>query len=256
VTPRAVLVQALQEAGGMMRKGLGRVSFKYKGPTDLLTEVDRNSQAAILKRIARAFPDHGWLAEEEADSRPGRFRWVIDPLDGTTNFAHSNPNCCVSIALVEGRTPLLGGIYDPFRKEMFLAERRKGAQLNGRPIRVSKTSTLSESLLVTGFAYDRQKRAAYYTGIYARFMRRCHDVRRSGSAALDLAWTACGRYDGYWEFRLNPWDVAAGRLLVEEAGGKVTDFEGRPWGEIPTWGPRTLASNGRIHGAMKSLLPK
>jgi myo-inositol-1(or 4)-monophosphatase len=183
--------------------------------------------------------------------------WVIDPLDGTTNFAHTNPVCCVSIGLVDGEAgrPVLGGIYDPFRDELFVAERKKGATMNGRRIRVSRTGNLEEALLVTGFPYDRQQHAEFYTKLYAEFMRRCHDVRRSGSAALDLAWVSCGRLDGYWEFKLNPWDVAAGRLLVEEAGGKVSDFSNRPWASLADFGKQTLATNGRIHARMLKLLP-
>jgi myo-inositol-1(or 4)-monophosphatase len=256
VTPKSLLVAALKEAGGILRKGFGRGGFRYKGRANLVTATDGRAQAAILARISKAFPEHGWLAEEEAQTRPARLMWVIDPLDGTTNFAHGNPVCCVSIALVDEKGPVVGGICDPFRDELFLAERGQGATMNGRPIQVSRTKKLAESLLVTGFAYDRYKRSAFYTRFFARFMRSCHDVRRSGSAALDLAWLACGRYDGYWEFKLNPWDVAAGRLLVEEAGGRVTDFKGRPWRELPEYGARTLATNGLLHVSMLRFLPK
>lgn len=257
--PKAVLVETLREAGAVVRRGFGRGGFTYKtagspGGANLLTETDQAAQKAVLGRLLRAFPEHGYLAEEGDDGRPARkdadWMWLVDPLDGTTNFAHTNPVCCVSIALTERGRPVLSGVYDPFRDELFLAERGHGATLNGRPMRVSRTRTLRESLLVTGFPYDRHRRPYYYTGLYARFLALCHDVRRSGSAALDLAWTACGRMDGFWEFKLAPWDVAAGRLLVEEAGGRVSDFSGRSWKGLADFGPETLASNGRIHAAM------
>ncbi|MFA6004723.1 MAG: inositol monophosphatase family protein, partial [Elusimicrobiota bacterium] len=194
-----------------------------KGRANLLTQADQESQAAILGLIRRRFPDHDFYAEEKARKDTGaEFSWIIDPLDGTTNFAHGYPACCTSIALLRHGRPVWAGINDPFRGERFLAEAGRGARLNGRPIRVSKTRRVEDSLLITGFPYDRAQRSRIYTEFYRKFMIRCHDVRRSGSAALDLAWIAAGRADGFWEFKLSPWDVAAGLLLVREAGGKVT----------------------------------
>jgi len=252
---RSVLREALDRAGRVLRRRFGSVSITYKGRANLLTQADLESQETILGLIRRKLPGHDYRAEEKAlKDTAAEFSWVIDPLDGTTNFAHGYPVACVSIALLRRGRPVLAGILDPFRDERFLAEAGRGAWLNGKPIRVSTPSRLEESLLVTGFPYDRAKRSHYYTEFYRRFMLRCHDVRRSGSAALDMAWVAAGRVDGFWEFNLSPWDVAAGLLLVREAGGKVTDFRGRPWGPVGEFGRQTLASNNRIHAAMLRVL--
>lgn len=248
---RQTLVRALRAGGEVLRARIGRVRVRYKGRANPVTEADHASEGRVLGLILARFPDHDFLTEERAPRRSGSdYCWVIDPLDGTTNYAHRFPVCCVSIGLLRRGRPLLGGVYDPFRDEIFLAEEGRGATLNGRRIRVSEAAKVEDSLLLTGFAYDRAERADYYLGFYGAFLKRCHDVRRSGSAALDLAWTAAGRADGYWEFNLSPWDVAAGMLLVREAGGKVTDMSGRPWDDPATFGRQTLASNGRLHGAM------
>ncbi|MBI5242034.1 MAG: inositol monophosphatase [Elusimicrobia bacterium] len=248
---RRVLVEALDRAGRVLRRRFGSVSIRYKGRANLLTQADLESQAAVLGLIRRRLPGHDYRAEEKACRDTGaEYCWVIDPLDGTTNFAHGYPVGCVSIALLRRGRPVLAGVHDPFREERFLAEAGRGTTLNGRPVRVSTAGRLSSALLITGFPYDRAERSRYYAEFYRAFMVRCHDVRRSGSAALDLAWTAAGRADGFWEFNLAPWDVAAGLLLVREAGGKVTDFRGRPWDGVAAFGRQTLASNGRIHAAM------
>ncbi len=233
----------------------GSVSIRYKGKADLLTQADLESQEAILGLIRRRFPGHDYRAEEKERKDTGSpYLWVIDPLDGTTNFAHGYPVACISIALLHRNKPILAGVFDPFRQECFLAEKNRGAKLNGKPIHVSRVNRLSESLLITGFPYDRSEKSRFYTEFYRSFMIRSHDVRRSGSAALDLAWIAAGRADGYWEFNLCPWDVAAGCLLVTEAGGKVTDFSSRVWRRVDDFGRQTLATNGRIHSAMKSVI--
>ena len=248
MTPKQVLVSCLQEAGANMRRHIGKVSYKLKSKANLVTMVDKGNEALILRKILKAFPDHGYLSEERAPKLGRRYTWVIDPLDGTTNFAHTFPVSCVSIGLMEGETPVLGGVYDPFRDELFLAEKSKGSTMNGKRIRVSRQSKLSESLLLTGFPYDRADRAQYYLNFYKAFVERCHDVRRSGSAALDLCWVASGRVDAFWEFKLHAWDVAAGMLIVKEAGGIVTDFSNKPWsGPLEHFGLQTLASNRRIH---------
>ena len=248
---RAVLNDALDRAGRVLRRRFGSVSISYKGRANLLTQADLESQKEVLGLLRRKLPGHDYLAEEKASRDTGaEYTWVIDPLDGTTNFAHGYPVACVSIALLRRGRPVLAGIQDPFRQERFLAEAGQGAWLNGRPLRVSAPRRLAQSLLITGFPYDRGRRSRFYTEFYRSFMVRCHDVRRSGSAALDLAWVAAGRADGFWEFGLSPWDVAAGLLLVREAGGKVTDFQGRPWRELREFGRQTLATNGRIHAAM------
>lgn len=252
---RRILAQALDRSAAVLKKRFGAVSIHYKGKANLLTQADLESQEAILSLIRRRLPGHDYRAEEKARRDSGsEFCWVIDPLDGTTNFAHGYPVSCVSIALLRRGRPVLAGVHDPFRGERFWAEAGRGARLNGRPMRVSKARKLSQSLLITGFAYDRAQRSRFYTEFYRRFMVRCHDVRRSGSAALDMAWIAAGRADGFWEFNLAPWDVSAGLLLVGEAGGKVTDFAGRPWPDVDAFGKRTLASNGLIHGQMLKIL--
>ncbi len=252
---RRTLEQALDGAGRVLGRDFGHVKKRYKGPSDIVTRADLESQRLILSLLRRRFPDHDFLAEEKASRQTGaEFCWVVDPLDGTTNYAHGYPVACVSIGLVRRGRPVLAGIEDPFRKERFLAQEGRGATMNGRPLRVSRSRRLSESLLVTGFPYDRARRAAYYVEFYRSFIERCHDVRRSGSAALDLAWVAAGRVDGFWELSLKPWDVAAGSLLVREAGGVVSDFSGRPWNGLLDFGRQTLATNGRIHRQMRGVL--
>ncbi|MFA6029322.1 MAG: inositol monophosphatase family protein [Elusimicrobiota bacterium] len=253
--PRALLRRTLHEAlragGAVLRARFGKVHIRYKGRANLVTEADHASEQRVLDIVLARFPDHSFLTEERAPrTTASDFTWVIDPLDGTTNYAHGFPAFCVSIGLLRRGRPFMGGVYDPSRGELFFAELGRGATLNGRPLRVSAAGRVEDSLLLTGFAYDRARRADYLLRFYSAFMKRCHDVRRSGSAALDLAWTAAGRVDGYWEFSLNPWDVAAGALLVQEAGGKVTAFDGLPWNEPESFGRQTLASNGRIHAQM------
>ncbi|MHB2025911.1 MAG: inositol monophosphatase family protein [Elusimicrobiota bacterium] len=245
------LEEALEKSGEALRRRFGKVLIRYKGRSNLLTEADLESQKIILKIIRRAFPSHDWRAEEnDSRSSGSAFLWLIDPLDGTTNYAHGYPACCVSIALLYKNKPLAAGIYDPFRDERFIALAGRGARLNGRPIRVSKNKTLAKSLLITGFPYDRAEKADFYVRFFKDFLGRCHDIRRSGSAALDLAWIAAGRGDGYWEFNLSPWDVAAGLLIVREAGGLVTNFSGGTWDDPDTFGKETLATNGLIHARM------
>ncbi|MBI5595896.1 MAG: uroporphyrinogen-III synthase [Elusimicrobia bacterium] len=251
----ACVEAALRAAGRHMRAGFLTAKVSYKGRANPVTEADLAAEQAILDTILGRFPDHDFLTEERAPRASGsEYVWVIDPIDGTLNFAHGYPHCCASVAVTRRGTVVAGGVYDPFRDELFTAVKGKGSFLNGRRIRVGAARRLEDALLITGFAYDRHQKAALYTGFVRRFLERAQDLRRSGSAALDLAWVAAGRLDGFWEFHLNPWDVAAGRLLVEEAGGKVTDFAGRPWGELKTWGRRTLATNSRIHREMASVL--
>lgn len=254
---QATLLDALHEGGAMLRKYWGKARWSYKGRANLITEADRASEARVLAVILGRYPGHGFVTEERPPRRAASdYVWTIDPLDGTTNYAHGNPVCCVSIGLSKRGRPLVAGVYDPFRDETFFARRGGGASLNGKPIRVSKVRTLPESLLLTGFGYDRAERSRFYLEYYRRFMEISHDVRRSGSAALDLAWTAAGRVDGFWEFKLSPWDVAAGWLLVTEAGGRVSDFSGEEWTGQADLGAQTLATNGRIHGQMLSILQR
>ena len=255
MTRASLLKSTILRAGKVLTRHFGKVSYKQKRRADLLTIADLESQKTILDAIRHAFPKDDYKAEEDEVKLTGaEYLWIIDPLDGTTNYAHGYPVSCVSIGVLKNGTPQLGGVYDPFRKELFLAQRNKGATLNGKRLGVSKTNIITDSLLITGFAYDRAERADYYLARFKAFMKTSHDVRRSGSAAMDMAWIAAGRADGFWEYELNPWDVAAGLLLIQEAGGRVTDFNGNEWKDWREMGKRTLATNGRIHASMLKIL--
>jgi myo-inositol-1(or 4)-monophosphatase len=255
-----------REAGGLLREFYHcGVRTEYKGDVDLVTEADRASETLIVSRLHEALPEHGVYGEEGARQGLDReFRWYIDPLDGTTNFAHGFPAFCVVLGC-ERRAPGLaasedgeivaGVIYDPLRDEMFSASRGGGARLsspsrpNGERIHVSRADKLQESLIATGFP-SHKRHASPNVHFYQEFTLRSHGVRRAGSAALDLAYVACGRLDGYWEFQLNPWDTSAGCLLVEEAGGKITHFDG---GKFTLDSREVLATNGLIHAEMMQL---
>jgi myo-inositol-1(or 4)-monophosphatase len=244
-----------REAGALLKSFYEKgVQTEYKGEVDLVTEADRASEKLVRERLKAAFPTHGVYGEEGTrDSLDAEYRWYVDPLDGTTNFAHGFPAFCVVLGLErrpQGTRPeedgdlVAGAIYDPLRDEMFLAEKGKGAWLNGKQIHVSKTKTLQESLTGTGFpSQKRHLNPNIY--FYQQITLRSHGVRRAGSAALDLAYVACGRLDGFWEFNLNPWDTSAGVLLVEEAGGTVTHFDG---GRFTLDSREVLATNGLIKG--------
>jgi len=233
-----------REAGVLLMSFFGKVSIEYKGEVDLVTKADRASEKMIVERIRKQWPDHDLIGEEGSRRETGSdFRWYVDPLDGTTNFAHGYPVFCVSMALEFKGERIAGVVFDPNRNEMFAAEKGSGAQLNGQPAHVSSTPRLKESLVATGFpSHKRHKNPNI--NFYHQITLRSHGVRRAGSAALDLCYTACGRFDAYWEFNLNPWDTAAGVLLVEEAGGKVTNFSGGPF-EIAS--REVLASNTLLH---------
>lgn len=237
----------------MLRSGMdeGR-EISFKGVVDLVTNFDRQAQDLIFDRLSAAFPDHGFLAEEGLSRREkSEFRWVFDPLDGTTNFAHRFPIFTVSIALERRGTVVLGVVYDPMREEMFQAVEGEGAWLNGRTIRISDVADLDGSLLATGFPYDLRESPVNNIAHFNHFLTRAQAIRRCGSAALDLCYVACGRFDGFWELKLKPWDQAAGALIVEEAGGRVSDFAG---GAFDISGQECLASNGLVHEAMIRVL--
>jgi len=240
-----------REAGALLMDFFHQqVKIEYKGDADLVTVADRKSEALILERIRKQFPAHDVMGEEGTRIESGsNYKWYVDPLDGTTNFAHGFPVFCVSLAVEYRERRVAGVIYDPTRDEMFAAELGKGALLNGQPIHVSATARLAECLVGTGFpSQKRHKSPNIY--FYHQLTLRTHGVRRAGSAALDLCNVACGRFDGFWEFNLNPWDTSAGVLLVEEAGGTVTHFDGSPF----TLDSReVLATNGRIKGEMVHL---
>ena len=226
-----------------------------KGAIDLVTEVDLECERMCRTTIADRFPDHDILAEEmgatSAARTPSRYRWVFDPLDGTTNYAHGLPIFCSSLALeIDGRAEV-GAIYDPTRRELFTAERGLGARLNGAPLGVSRTGVLGDALLVTGFPYDVQKQAGDLVALFGEFLGRARAVRRLGSAALDLCYVAAGRFEGFWEQHLKAWDVSAGALIVAEAGGRVTGMDGSPFD--PAAG-HLIASNGRLHAEMQAII--
>jgi myo-inositol-1(or 4)-monophosphatase len=244
---------AALEAGRMLRSGLDeRREVSYKGVVDLVTNFDHRAQELIFDRLAAAFPDHGFLAEEGLNrGGQGEFRWVFDPLDGTTNFAHRFPVFTVSIALEHQGRIILGVVYDPMRDEMFQAVEGEGALLNGRRVRVSAVDDLNRSLLATGFPYDLRESPVNNIAHFNRFLARAQAIRRCGSAAMDICYVACGRFDGFWELKLKPWDHAAGALIVREAGGRVSDFGG---GEFEINSLESLASNGLIHQAMIRVL--
>jgi myo-inositol-1(or 4)-monophosphatase len=251
---RRVAIEVARAAGDLLRRELSsprRIEFKGS-PTNLVTEMDARAEALIVERLLAAFPGDAVLAEERGaqTGRSGR-RWIVDPVDGTTNYAHGLPLYCVSIALeVAGRVEL-GVAYDPSHDELFVAERGAGAWCNDRRLAVSSAATLDESLLATGFPYDARTSSDNNLEEYAAFALRTRGVRRLGSAVLYLAWVAAGRFDGYWELRLGPWDVAAAGLMVEEAGGRLTSLTGGPL-DLET--PRVVASNGRIHDEMLAVL--
>jgi myo-inositol-1(or 4)-monophosphatase len=225
-----------------------KLKIEYKGEADLVTAADRASEALIRERIRTEFPGHDVLGEEQGLTDSGsEYRWYVDPLDGTTNFAHGFPVFCVSLALehrsADSARRIAAVIYDPTRDELFSAQQGRGARLNGEPIHVSKISQLKECLVATGFP-SRKRHQNPNIYFYHQITLHTHGVRRAGSAALDLCNVACGRFDGFWEFNLNPWDTAAGVLIIEEAGGKVTRFDGSPF-QIDSH--ETLASNGVLH---------
>jgi myo-inositol-1(or 4)-monophosphatase len=252
-----VASEIAREAGALLREFYHRgVATEYKGDVDLVTEADRASEALIKQRLGERFPEHGIYGEEGTRERlDGEYRWYVDPLDGTTNFAHGFPVFCVLLGL-EKRSPGLaedqdgemvaGVTYDPLRDELFVAERGKGAWLNGKRISVSKTKKLQESLTATGFPSQKRHRSPN-VHFYHEITLRSHGVRRAGAAGIDLAYVACGRLDGFWEFKLNPWDTSAGYLLIEEAGGTVTHFDG---GKFTLDSREVLATNGLIQEEM------
>src|SRR5947208_4748977 len=247
-----VAVEIAHEAGKILIEELPRpLNIAYKGEeVDLVTQADKRSERFIVERLTKYFPDHAIAAEEgtgHEGAAASEFRWHVDPLDGTTNFAHRYPCFCVSIALAQRDTLLAAVVFNPFYNELCTAARGEGAAFNGKKIHVSKVATLSTSLLCTGFPV-RNRKASANLQYYGDFTVRSHGVRRDGSAALDLASVAAGRFDGFWEFGLKPWDTAAGVLLVQEAGGVVSDFQGHSYA---LGGPVILATNSAIHEEMR-----
>jgi myo-inositol-1(or 4)-monophosphatase len=253
-------IQTARDAGAVLTDRLGRaLQVSNKGDIDLVTEADLASEKLIIERIKSHYPRHAILAEEsgatdgiELVSGKTDWKWIIDPLDGTTNFAHGYPCFCVSIAVERAGAIEIGVVYNPTRDETFAAERGQGATLNERPMRVSTVDDLNAAMLCTGFPYNVRERPNF-TRDFANFTMTAQAVRRDGAAALDLAYVACGRFDGFWEEGLSPWDTAAGILLIQEAGGRVSDFTGAP---LDIYTPQVLASNGLIHDDMIRVLGK
>ncbi len=254
-------IAAALKAGKLVLKHTGKVKkIGFKGDVNLVTDVDRLAEEIIVKTIRNKFPGHGILTEESKEEKTSSdFKWVIDPLDGTTNYAHDLPVYCISIALEKDGKIVLGVVYNPNLDELFVAEKGKGAYIyKGRDvsgskheISVSQESKLGKSLLATGFPYDIRTSKNNNLNHFANFYKKCQAVRRMGAAALDLAYLAMGRFDGFWELKLSPWDMAAGSLLITEAGGKVTDFSGGPFN---IYLKEILATNGKIHKQMVEVL--
>lgn len=250
-----VAVRAARAAGKIQLKSLGKAhKIRFKGEINLVTEVDCACEAKIVRIIKRDFPDHDFLTEESgAFNVPSEFKWIIDPLDGTTNYAHAYPLFCTAIGLEHHGKVVLGVVYEPNLDQLFVGVRGKGATRNGRRISVSKVSKLKRSLLATGFAYNVKTKNDNNMDHFRNFIMRSQAVRRDGVAAVDICYVACGRYDGFWELDLWPWDTAAATLILEEAGGKVTQFDGTPFS---IYGREILASNGRIHQEMSKVLSR
>jgi myo-inositol-1(or 4)-monophosphatase len=246
-------IKAAREAGSLLTEmQAAPFTIEKKGEVNLVTDADRGAEALIRRIILEKFPGHDFMGEEgTASNQKSRYLWVVDPLDGTTNYAHHFPVWCVSICLLENRNPIAGCVYNPNLNECFTAERGNGAYLNDKRIEVSKTATLLESLLTTGFPYDIRESPNNNLNEFSFFTVHAQAIRRAGSAALDLAYVASGRFDGYWEFKLSPWDIAAGSLLVEEAGGMLTNWRGA---QFDIFKGEVVASNGLIHDEMLSVL--
>ncbi|MCY7374506.1 MAG: inositol monophosphatase [Pyrinomonadaceae bacterium] len=247
-------IETAREAGQILLEKFGRkINISKKGDIDLVTEADLASEKAIIERIRSHYPKHAILAEESgASSIEGdtTWKWIIDPLDGTTNYAHGYPCFCVTLALEHDGEIVVGVTFDPTRNEIFAAEKGSGATLNNKPIRVSETEKLSESLIITGFPYDFKQRENFAKHL-TDFLLKSRGVRRDGSAAIDMAYVACGRFDGFWEEGLHAWDVAAGVLLIEEAGGRVSYYDDS---KFSIYEPPICADNGLIHAEMLAVL--
>ena len=247
-------VEIAREAGALLAHYFERrIGFELKGEHDLVTEADRTSEKLIVERLRTYFPSHSIVAEEGGGNEgTSQFRWYVDPLDGTTNFAHGFPVFNVTLGLEQAGELIAGVVFDPTRQEMFTAERGSGAYLNNRRIRVSTVKRLEDSLVATGFP-SRRRHENINVHFYYQLAMLTHGVRRAGAAAIDLAYVACGRLDGFWEFGLNPWDMAAGALLIAEAGGICSDMKG---GAMNVRGAHLLADNGLLHGQTLELFGK
>jgi myo-inositol-1(or 4)-monophosphatase len=248
-----VLRDALAIGGEVLMRHFGKVEAERKGAIDLVTVADRESEEKIIARIRADFPDHAILAEEGGarESEGAAWRWIIDPLDGTTNYTHSLPMFCVTIGVEHRGEVVAGGTFNPLTDELFLAEKGAGATRNGEPMRVSACADIDDALVVTGFPYDRREKVAYYMAQFGVMLARTQGVLRLGSAGMDFAAVAAGRLEVFWERGLHPWDVAAGKLLVEEAGGRTSQFDGSAF---DVYGGSFLATNGALHDEIVEIL--
>jgi myo-inositol-1(or 4)-monophosphatase len=252
----AVAAEAVVMAGAIQkaRYGSADLDVQFKGEIDIVTAVDKACEAAVVELLRSRFPDHDIVTEEtDLERRGSRYVWFVDPLDGTTNFAHSYPFFCCSVALTLDGQPIAGAVYDPIKEELFTAERGAGAHLNGRRLHVTDRAELLHSLLTTGFPYDMRLDLDAALRLFNRFMGVARAIRRDGAAALDLSYVAAGRADGFWEERLNPWDVMAGALLVTEAGGLITRFDGSP---LSLEADQIVAANPALHARMLEVLAR
>ncbi len=253
---KEVLLNATKEAGKIILEyfdGTFKIAHK-EGINNLVTEVDKLAEDKIIKVIRATFPAHSIISEEAGEMiKKSEYQWIIDPIDGTVNFAHGIPICCVSIGLLHNDEIIMGAVYNPMMNELFFAEKGKGATLNGQPITVSTKSNFKTAFLVTGFPYNWPDGAEHPIKVFEKLILEGLPIRRLGSAAIDLCWVACGRFDGFWEYNLQAWDVAAGYLMVQEAGGIVTDFDGAP---ANAFTKQTLATNGLIHEAMLGVIKR
>lgn len=251
---KKVLLEATEEAGKIILDYFqGSFTVENKDSiNNLVTEVDTHSEKKIIEIIKQNYPGHSIISEEIGELiQDSPFQWIIDPIDGTVNFAHGIPLCCVSIGIKHKDELLLGAVYNPMMNELFFAEKGKGATLNNKPIQVSQKSDFRKACLVTGFPYRWPENSEHPIKVFERFILEGLPVRRLGSAAIDLCWVACGRFDGFWEYNLSSWDVAAGYLIVQEAGGIITNFDGEPYS---VFDKQTLATNGHIHDEMLRLI--
>lgn len=250
------LVEIIKKAGDYIHSHF-QTDFKVsskEGVNNLVTEIDQGAERLIRDFIQKKYPEHAILGEEygQHNAQNQEYLWIVDPIDGTINYAQGIPLCCVSIGVMKDGEMLFGAVYNPMMKELFFAEKGQGAYLNDRPIRVSEARPFLKSCLVTGFPYKHPEQVDI-VAIFAEVASLGIPIRRLGSAALDLCWVACGRFDGFWEFSLNAWDIAAGYLIVQEAGGKITDFQDE---EMNVFSKETLATNGHIHEDLKSVIQK
>ncbi len=257
MTPKELAFSIITQAGKILRENIGKITandVEDKRPFDYVTEIDKACEQLIIAAINKNFPDHEILAEESGrNNNKNHYRWIIDPLDGTTNFIHGFPHSAISIALQKEDSIILGVTYDPYRDELYHAERGKGAYCNHKRIYVSRQTESKNCLIATGFPFKNKYLLDQYWRVLSEIFLAVSGIRRTGSAALDLAYVACGRFDGFWEAKLSPWDVAAGAIMIEEAGGKITDFEGTG---NHLWNGDVVASNGVIHDFMMSKIQK